>query len=134
MKRLFGTDGVRGVVGEGLTPELALSIGKALGIVLRSDTAKSRPKIIIGADTRNSSDMLASAVAAGLTSVGCNCYMLGTVPTPAVAYVITESGAKAGVMISASHNPYQYNGIKIFDAEGFKLSDELEEDIETLIS
>ena len=134
MKRLFGTDGVRGVVGEGLTPELALSIGKALGIVLRSDTAKSRPKIIIGADTRNSSDMLASAVAAGLASVGCNCYMLGTVPTPAVAYVITESGAKAGVMISASHNPYQYNGIKIFDAEGFKLSDELEEDIETLIS
>lgn len=134
MKRLFGTDGVRGIANEALTPELATSIGKAVGAVLHADKAKIRPKIIIGADTRISSDMLAYAVAAGLTSMGCNCYMLGTVPTPAVAHIITETGAKAGVMISASHNPYGYNGIKIFGSEGFKLSDELEEDIETLIS
>ena len=133
MKRLFGTDGVRGIANEYLTPELALAIGRALGKVLYPDISSEKPKIIVGADTRISSDMLVSAVCAGLTSMGCDCYLLGTVPTPAVAYLIGKTEAKAGVMISASHNTYNYNGIKIFNDEGFKLSDELEERIEMLI-
>ena len=134
MKRLFGTDGVRGIANEFLTCELATSIGKALGKTLIGSGTNQKTKIIIGADTRLSSDMLVSAICAGLCSVGCDCYMLGVVPTPAVAYLVKECDAKAGVMISASHNPYNYNGIKIFNKDGFKLSDELEEYIEDLVA
>ncbi len=134
MKRLFGTDGVRGIANEYLDCELATKIGKALGDVLYTDTSKSKPKIIIGSDTRISSSMLVSAVTAGLTSMGCDCYVIGVVPTPAVAYLTKLIGAKAGVMVSASHNPYNYNGIKIFNSNGFKLPDELEERIESLVA
>ena len=134
MNRLFGTDGVRGIVGEELSAETALAIGMALGTVLRADRTQTRPRIIIGSDTRISSDLLTSAVASGLASMGCDCYNVGVVPTPAVAYITAHEGANAGVMISASHNPYRYNGIKIFNGDGFKLSDRLEDEIEALVS
>lgn len=132
MGRLFGTDGVRGIANELLGCELATSIGRALGHVLSSNH-KYRPKVVIGMDTRISSEMLASAVAAGLLSVGSDVMLLGVVPTPAVAFLVRKYKAKAGVMISASHNPYEYNGIKVFGEEGFKLSDELEEQIESIV-
>ena len=132
MRRLFGTDGVRGIANEFLSCERAMAIGRALGHVLSSNK-KYRPKVIIGMDTRLSSEMLASAISAGLCSVGSDVMTLGVVPTPAVAYLVKKYKAKAGVMISASHNPYDYNGIKIFGEEGFKLSDELEEQIESIV-
>ena len=132
MRRLFGTDGVRGIANEFLSCERAMAIGRALGHVLSSNK-KYRPKVIIGMDTRISSEMLASAISAGLLSVGSDVMTLGVVPTPAVAYLVKKYEAKAGVMISASHNPYDYNGIKIFGEEGFKLSDELEEQIESIV-
>lgn len=132
MRRLFGTDGVRGIANEFLSCERAMQIGRALGTILSSNH-KYRPKVIIGMDTRISSEMLSSALCAGLCSVGSDCITLGVVPTPAVAYLVQKYGAKAGVMISASHNPYPYNGIKIFGSEGYKLSDELEEQIESIV-
>ena len=132
MRRLFGTDGIRGIANEYLSCERAVQIGRALGTVLSSNH-KYRPKVIIGMDTRISSEMLCSAICAGLCSVGSDCITLGVIPTPAVAYLVRKYGAKAGVMISASHNPYQYNGIKIFSDEGYKLSDELEEQIESIV-
>lgn len=132
MRRLFGTDGVRGIANEYLSCERAMQIGRALGTVLSSNH-KYRPKVLIGMDTRISSEMLASAISAGLCSVGSDVMALGVVPTPAVAYLVKKYKAKAGVMISASHNPYPYNGIKIFGEEGFKLSDELEEQIESIV-
>ena len=132
MRRLFGTDGIRGIANEFLSCELATSIGRAIGHVLSSNH-KYRPRVIIGMDTRISSEMLAAAVASGLLSVGSDVMMLGVVPTPAVAYLVRKYKAKAGIMISASHNPYEYNGIKIFGEEGFKLSDELEEQIESIV-
>ena len=132
MRRLFGTDGVRGIANEFLSCERAIAIGRALGYVLSSNQ-RYRPKVIIGMDTRLSSEMLASAVSAGLCSVGSDVMTLGVVPTPAVAYLVKKYKAKAGVMISASHNPYEYNGIKVFGEEGFKLSDELEEQIESIV-
>ncbi len=132
MRRLFGTDGVRGIANEFLSCERAMAIGRALGHVLSSNK-KYRPMVIIGMDTRLSSEMLASAISAGLLSVGSDVMTLGVVPTPAVAYLVKKYKAKAGVMISASHNPYEYNGIKIFGEEGFKLSDELEEQIESIV-
>lgn len=132
MRRLFGTDGVRGIANEELSCERALQIGRALGTVL-STNHKYRPKVLIGMDTRISSDMLSAAICAGLCSVGSDVMMLGVVPTPAVAYLVKKYKAKAGIMVSASHNPYPYNGIKIFGEEGFKLSDELEEQIESIV-
>ena len=132
MRRLFGTDGIRGIANEFLSCERAIQIGRALGTILSSNR-KYRPCVLIGMDTRVSSEMLASAISAGLCSVGSDCVNLGVVPTPAVAYLVQKYGAKAGVMISASHNPYPYNGIKIFGEEGFKLSDELEEQIESIV-
>lgn len=132
MRRLFGTDGVRGIANEFLSCERAMAIGRALGHVLSSNY-KYRPKVIIGMDTRLSSEMLASAISAGLCSVGSDVMTLGVVPTPAIAYLVKKYKAKAGVMISASHNPYDYNGIKIFGEDGFKLSDELEEQIESIV-
>ena len=132
MGRLFGTDGVRGIANGTLTCELAMNIGRAAACVLTANT-EHRPKFIIGSDTRISSDMLISAICAGVTSVGADVIVLGVVPTPAVAYLVGKYNADAGIMISASHNPASFNGIKIFSSDGFKLPDALEEQIETLI-
>lgn len=132
MGRIFGTDGARGVVGVELTAELAVNIGRAAAMVLTEHT-KKKPLVVIGMDTRISGDMLCSAVSAGLCSVGADVMMLGVVPTPAVAYLVQHYKADAGVMLSASHNPYQFNGIKIFGGEGYKLTDAQEEEIEGII-
>lgn len=132
MGRLFGTDGARGVANQELTCELAMNIGRAAAKVLISAEHR-RPKVLVGKDTRASGDMLETALAAGLCSVGADVYMLGVVPTPAVAYLVKKYSAQAGVMISASHNPCEYNGIKIFNGEGYKLSDALEEEIEAIV-
>ncbi len=132
MGRLFGTDGVRGVANEALTVERAMQIGRAAATVL-SGNHRSVPKILIGMDTRLSSDMLANALCAGLCSVGADVVQLGVVPTPAVAYLVGKYKATAGIMISASHNPYEFNGIKIFNEDGFKLADEIEERIESIV-
>ncbi len=132
MGRLFGTDGVRGIANTELTCELSMEIGRAAATVL-SDGARHRPTFVIGCDTRASSDMLGSAIMAGLCSVGADVIQLGVVPTPAVAYLVGKYKADAGVMISASHNPAEFNGIKIFSGNGFKLPDMLEEKIEDLI-
>ncbi|MBQ8731201.1 MAG: phosphoglucosamine mutase [Oscillospiraceae bacterium] len=132
MGRLFGTDGARGIAGTELTCELAMQIGRAAAIVLASHSHK-KPTIIIGKDTRLSSDMLESAMVAGICSVGANVMLLGVLPTPAVAHLVSAYHADAGVMISASHNPMEYNGIKLFSSSGYKLSDEIEAEIEELI-
>ena len=132
MGRLFGTDGVRGIANTELTCELAMEIGRAAATVL-SDGCRRRPTFVIGSDTRASSDMLGASIIAGLCSVGADVIQLGVVPTPAVAYLVGKYKADAGVMISASHNPAEFNGIKIFSGNGFKLPDMLEEKIEDLI-
>lgn len=132
MGRLFGTDGARGVANTELTCELAMQIGRAAAMVLIENTHK-RPKVMIGRDTRLSGDMLEAALAAGLCSVGADVLILGVIPTPGVAYLVKEYEYDAGIMISASHNPYEYNGIKIFQSTGFKLPDNLEEEIEAII-
>jgi len=123
MPRLFGTDGVRGIANSELTPELAFRLGEAAGMLLRRD---GRAVIVIGKDTRLSGDMLEAALVSGACSAGCDVLLAGIVPTPAVALLVREYGADAGVVISASHNPAEYNGIKFFDSEGFKLTDEVE--------
>ncbi|MBQ7384033.1 MAG: phosphoglucosamine mutase [Clostridia bacterium] len=132
MGRLFGTDGVRGVANTELTCELAMEIGRAAATVL-SDGCRRRPVFVIGSDTRASSEMLDSALTAGLCSVGADVIRLGVIPTPAVAHLVVGYKADAGVMISASHNPAEYNGIKIFSGNGFKLPDMLEERIEEIV-
>ena len=132
MGRLFGTDGARGVANTELTIELAMNIGKAAAMVLTSSDVK-HPTFLIGKDTRLSGDMLEGALIAGLCSVGANVKLLGVVPTPAVAYLVKKYNADAGIMISASHNPYEFNGIKLFSGEGYKLPDALEEEIEAII-
>lgn len=132
MGRLFGTDGARGIANSELTCELAMDIGRAAAYVLTKHTAL-RPKIVIGKDTRVSSSMLEMALAAGMCSFGADVILLGFIPTPAVAYLIPEVGADAGVMISASHNPCEYNGIKIFDKNGYKLPDAIENEIEAIV-
>ena len=132
MGRLFGTDGVRGVANSELTCELALKIGRAAAEVLTTD-ARNRPKILIGKDTRLSCDMLEGALVAGLCSVGADVLLVGVVPTPAVAHLLVKYKCDAGVMISASHNPCEYNGIKIFSGDGYKLPDALEERIEDIV-
>lgn len=132
MGKLFGTDGVRGVANEELTCELAFDIGRCAAHVLTGEL-KHKPKILIGKDTRISGDMLESALSAGLCSVGAQVVSLGVIPTPAVAYLTRKYEADAGVVISASHNSAEYNGIKIFNGNGYKLSDEIEERIEKLI-
>lgn len=133
MDRLFGTDGVRGIANESLTPELALQIGRAAAMVLIKNSKSIKPTILIGKDTRASGDMLEAALTAGFTSVGCNVLSVGVVPTPAVAYLVCKYECEAGVMISASHNPCEYNGIKIFQKTGYKLDDAIEEEIESII-
>lgn len=132
MGRLFGTDGARGVANIDLTPELAMNIGRAAAMVLINKETE-HPTVLIGKDTRLSSDMLEGALVAGLCSVGANVVKLGVVPTPAVAYLIGKYNADAGIMISASHNSFEFNGIKIFNMDGFKLPDELEEKIESIV-
>ncbi len=132
MGRLFGTDGVRGVAITELTCELAMNIGKAAAIVL-AKKSKHKPTIFIGKDTRISSDVLEAALVSGICSVGANVQILGVVPTPAVAALVQQKNADAGIMISASHNSFEYNGIKLFSSTGYKLSDETEEEIEALI-
>ncbi|MBQ6381957.1 MAG: phosphoglucosamine mutase [Clostridia bacterium] len=131
MGRLFGTDGARGVANSELTPELAMNIGRAAACVLTQGT--NRPRFLIGKDTRQSSDMLEAALAAGLCSVGADVLLLGVVPTPAVAYLVKHYGYDAGVMISASHNPCEFNGIKLFQSTGYKLPDEIENRMEAII-
>ena len=132
MGKLFGTDGIRGVANETLTCHLAYRVGQAAAISLGSFDGK-RPKVVIGKDTRISSDMLEAALLAGLTASGCDAVKLGVIPTPAVAYLTVREHADAGIVISASHNPFEHNGIKMFSSRGFKLSDELEANIESLI-
>jgi len=132
MGRLFGTDGARGVANVELTCEMALNIGRAAAMVLTNDT-HTRPRIVIGKDTRKSSDMIESALAAGICSVGADVLILGVVPTPAIAYLVDHYKADAGMMISASHNPCEFNGIKLFNGDGYKLPDELEEKIENIV-
>ncbi|MFD0589229.1 phosphoglucosamine mutase [Paenibacillus sp. GCM10027627] len=131
MGKYFGTDGVRGVANQELTPELAYKIGRCGGYVLTRTAEK--PKVVIGLDTRISGPMLEAALIAGLLSIGASVVRLGVVSTPAVAYLTKELGADAGVMISASHNPVEDNGIKFFAGDGFKLSDDTENEIEALI-
>ncbi|UUZ91767.1 phosphoglucosamine mutase [Paenibacillus sp. P25] len=131
MGKYFGTDGVRGVANEGLTPELAYKIGRCGGYVLAGHV--ERPVVVIGQDTRISGPMLEAALVAGLLSIGANVIRLGVISTPGVAYLTRALKADAGVMISASHNPVEDNGIKFFGGDGFKLSDEDELAIERLM-
>ncbi len=132
MGRLFGTDGIRGVVGETLTAELAYRVGQAITIVLTKQKG-SAPTITIGKDTRISSDMLESALMAGICSMGGSVMPFGTIPTPAVAFLTVQEEADAGIVISASHNPFEHNGIKIFGSQGYKLSDEMEAAVEDIV-
>ncbi|MDR2889046.1 MAG: phosphoglucosamine mutase, partial [Lachnospiraceae bacterium] len=132
MSRLFGTDGVRGVANDELTPVLAMKLGQAGASVLTRQN-EHRPTIMVGCDTRISSDMLANALMAGACSVGANAVYVGIVPTPAVAYLTRKYKVDAGVVISASHNSMEFNGIKFFDGNGYKLPDELEDEIEAII-
>ena len=131
MRKYFGTDGIRGIAGESLTADLSFKVGKALGKLLTEK--KEHPKVVIGRDTRISCDMIEQALTAGLTSTGINVMTVGTIPTPAIAYLTKTIETDSGIMISASHNPYQDNGIKIFGPDGFKLTDEQELEIESLI-
>lgn len=131
MGKYFGTDGVRGVANSELTPELAFKLGRFGGYVLTKD--HDRPKVLIGRDTRISGHMLEGALVAGLLSIGAEVMRLGVISTPGVAYLTKALGAEAGVMISASHNPVEDNGIKFFGPDGFKLSDDQEAEIEGLM-
>lgn len=132
MGKLFGTDGARGIANTELTCELAMKIGRAAAMVL-TEATHHRTQIVIGKDTRISSDMLEAALTAGICSVGADVVILGVVPTPAVAYLVRKYNADAGIMISASHNPFEYNGIKIFNGDGYKLKDCMEEEIEAIV-
>ena len=132
--KYFGTDGVRGVANQELSPELAFRVGRAGGYVLTRHSDRKRPQVLVSRDTRISGEMLESALIAGLLSVGIEVLRLGVVTTPGVAYLVRAQEADAGVMITASHNPIEYNGIKYFGSDGFKLSDELEYEIEQLLA
>src|SRR5690625_3304860 len=131
MGKYFGTDGIRGIANKDLTPELAFKLGRCGGYILTKDVQK--PKILIGRDTRISGDILESALIAGLLSIGAEVMRLGVIATPGVAYLTRATSSQAGIMISASHNPMQDNGIKFFGPDGFKLLDEQEEEIERLL-
>lgn len=132
MGKLFGTDGVRGIANTELTNELAYKLGKFGAHVLTKET-HHKARILIGKDTRVSGDMLESALISGMLSAGCDVIKVGVVPTPAIAYLVRHLKVDAGVMISASHNPVEYNGIKFFNGDGFKLSDSIEDEIEDYI-
>lgn len=131
MGRMFGTDGVRGIANTELTAELAYKLGRAGAYILTSEA--HRPKIVVGMDTRISGDMLEGSLVAGICSAGAEAICVGIIPTPAVAYLVREYKADAGVVISASHNPVEYNGIKFFNENGYKLPDEVEDKIEALV-
>jgi phosphoglucosamine mutase len=133
MGRLFGTDGVRGVANKELTPELACMLGKAGASVISRASANAKPVVIIGKDTRVSGDMLEDGLSAGIQSVGGAVVRVGVAPTPAVAFLVRDMSADCGVVISASHNPFEYNGIKFFNSKGFKLDDAIEEEIEAIV-
>ncbi len=134
MGKLFGTDGIRGVVNAGLDADLAYKVGLAAAMVLAKGKKEGeKPVVTIGKDTRISGDLLKGALIAGLCTAGADVLDLGTLPTPGVAWVTVDQGADAGIVISASHNPFEHNGIKIFNGQGFKLSDELEEKIEDIV-
>src|SRR5215210_7553458 len=131
-RQYFGTDGVRGLVGESpITPELVLKLGWAAGRVLAADTVRDggRPAVLIGKDTRISGYLLEAALEAGLSAAGVDVRLLGPMPTPGIAYLTRTARAHAGIVISASHNPYDDNGIKFFTSEGAKLADEVETEI-----
>jgi len=130
LSKLFGTDGIRGIANKELTPELAFQVGRAGAYILSNG---KKGKIVVGKDTRISGDMLESALIAGITSIGLDVISVGVIPTPAVAYLTRKYGALAGVVISASHNPGEYNGIKFFNNKGLKLPDEVEGKIENII-
>jgi len=134
-KRLFGTDGIRGLANQDpMTPEMSLKLGKALTYTLKQNKKNSyKPKIVIGKDTRLSGYIFEQALSSGIASMGADVLLVGPIPTPAIAFITTSMRADAGIVISASHNPYEYNGIKIFDRFGFKLPDEKEMEIEDLI-
>ncbi len=134
MGRLFGTDGVRGLANDDLTPELALSVAVAAARVLAENDRSHQPLAIVGRDPRASGEMLEAAVVAGLTSAGANVVRVGVLPTPAVAYLVGQANADLGVMLSASHNPMPDNGVKLFAAGGQKLPDEIEERIEAAVA
>ncbi len=131
MGKYFGTDGIRGVAGSELTDDLAYRVGLCTGYVLKKEI--KRPKVLIGKDTRISGDMIENALASAFNAVGVDIIKLGIVPTPAVAYLVNKYDADAGVMVSASHNPFEHNGIKIFSGAGFKLLDSKEEEIEKIL-
>ena len=134
MGKLFGTDGIRGVVNAGLDADLAYKVGLAAAHVLaKGKKPGEKPLVTIGKDTRISGDLLKGSLIAGLCTAGADVLDLGTLPTPGVAWVTVDEGADAGIVISASHNPFEHNGIKIFNGEGYKLSDELEEKIEEVV-
>lgn len=130
MGKYFGTDGIRGRANENLTVEMAFNVGKYLGYMFSKN---KRGRIIVGKDTRQSSSMLEMAIASGAMATGADVYLLGVVPTPTVAYITKTEGFDCGVMISASHNPYYDNGIKVFDSEGSKLAADLEDEIEVYL-
>jgi len=132
MNKMFGTDGIRGIANDYLTPMLVMQIGQAGAFVLTKES-DYKPTIMVGCDTRISSDMLASALMAGICSAGANAVYLGVIPTPAVAYLTRKYKVDAGVAITASHNTMEFNGVKFFDGNGFKLPDELEDEIENII-
>lgn len=132
MGKLFGTDGVRGIANTELTGRLAYELGRAGAYVLTKETSHT-PKILVGMDTRISGDMLEAALTAGICSVGAHAVLAGIVPTPAVAYLVRKYKLDAGIVISASHNPVEYNGIKFFNSEGYKLRNELENMIEEIV-
>ena len=131
VRKYFGTDGIRGLANGVITPELALRVGQATGLVFRR--GEHRHRVVVGKDTRLSGYMIENALVAGFTSVGMDVLLLGPIPTPAVAMLTRSMRADLGVMISASHNPYDDNGIKLFGPDGYKLSDEVEHKIEALI-
>jgi phosphoglucosamine mutase len=132
MGKLFGTDGIRGIANQyPMTPEMAFKVGRACAYIFRNND-RTRHKILVGKDTRLSGYMLETALASGICSMGGDCVLVGPMPTPGIAFLTQSIRADAGIVISASHNPYYDNGIKIFSRDGFKLSDELEEKIESL--
>ncbi|MDR0850961.1 MAG: phosphoglucosamine mutase [Clostridiales Family XIII bacterium] len=133
MGKLFGTDGVRGIANRDLTPELACALGKAGVLVLRKTTVGRKPIVVIGKDTRISGDMIEAGLSAGILSMGGEILRAGVMPTPAIAYLVRAMGADCGVVISASHNLFEYNGIKFFNGQGFKLDDAIEAEIEKII-
>src|SRR5439155_16101306 len=132
MGRLFGTDGVRGIANQDLTGEVAFRLGRAAVLAL-TEQGERRPQIAVGRDTRASGESLEAALAAGICSAGGDAVLLGVCTTPGVAHLTTELGAQAGAVISASHNPAEYNGIKFFGANGYKLQDEVEDESEAVV-